>query len=290
VILERLRLDGRAVVVGGAGGGGIGTGVCVALAQAGATVVGLDTTELGREVATNALADAPGRHLVLDADLRDPDSAAAAVARAVDEVGALWGGVNVVGGMRAQHWARLLDDGTAERFDDVLQLNLRTSLVGSTTVARRLVEQGTGGSIVNIVSAAGLVSMPYGAAYGAAKAALVNLIRTMAVEWGRHGIRVNGVAPGSIRVARIGRERYDTAETDELRERVRQVVPLGRRGDADDIAGAVLYLVSDLASYVSGHVLVVDGGAQARAAYNDADNLPVFVSDPALRARLLHDA
>jgi len=290
VIVDRLRLDGRAVVVGGAGGGGIGTGVCVALAEAGATVVGLDTTELGRDVATQALEAAPGRHLVLDADLRDPESAATAVARAVEEVGELWGAVNVVGGMRAQHWARLLDDGTAERFDDVLALNLRTSLVGATTVAQRLLEQGTGGSIVNIVSAAGLVSMPYGAAYGAAKAALVNLTRTMAVEWGRHDIRVNAVAPGSIRVARIGRERYDTAETDDLRRSIREVVPLGRRGEADDIAGAVLYLLSDLAGYVSGHVIVVDGGAQARAAYNDGDNLPVFVSDPALRARLLDDA
>ena len=108
----------------------------------------------------------------------------------------------------------------------------------------------------------------------------------MAVEWGRYRLRVNAVAPGTIRTQKLGRTRFDTKETDEMRQLTRDVIPLGRRGEPGDVAGAVLYLLSDLAEFVSGQTLAVDGGALARAPYNDGDNLPVFVTDPALRSRL----
>jgi NAD(P)-dependent dehydrogenase (short-subunit alcohol dehydrogenase family) len=122
--------------------------------------------------------------------------------------------------------------------------------------------------------------MPYGAGYAAAKAALINLVRTMAVEWGEAGIRVNAVACGTI----LSAEARRWAEG--IEEAARGVVPLGRCGDPDEIAGAVSFLLSDLASYVSGAVLSVDGGALARAPYNDVHDIPVFVTDEALRRRL----
>ena len=283
---KSIDLNRRAYLVAGAGGGGIGTAICAMLAEAGATVVAIDKTEIGRDVAAKALEPFGDSHLVLDADLTDVAAVEAMLAEASARAGAIRGAVNVVGGMLPQHWTALTDPLAPEAFDDVMRFNLKPTLIASTAVARAIAAHGLGGSIVNVASAAGLVSMAYGAGYGAAKAALINLTRTMAVEWGRYRLRVNAVAPGTIRTKKIGRARFDTAESDEMRQRTRDVIPLGRRGEPEDVAGAVLYLLSDLAEYVSGQTIAIDGGALARAPYTDGDNLPVFVTDPALRGRL----
>jgi NAD(P)-dependent dehydrogenase (short-subunit alcohol dehydrogenase family) len=280
-------LNRRAYLVCGAGGGGIGTAVAVMLAEAGATVIAIDNTEHGRDTASEALSELGDRHLVLDCDLTDAAAVEAILAEATATAGAIRGAVNVVGGMLPSHWTALTDPLAPEAFDDVMRFNLKPALIASTAVARAIAGHGLGGSIVNVASGAGLVSMAYGAGYGAAKAALINLTRSMAVEWGRYRLRVNAVAPGTIRSQKLGRTRFDTAESPEMRQKSREVIPLGRRGESEDVAGAVLYLLSDLADYVTGQVLGVDGGALARAPYSDADNLPVFVTDPALRARLL---
>jgi NAD(P)-dependent dehydrogenase (short-subunit alcohol dehydrogenase family) len=283
---KSIDLNRRAYLVAGAGGGGIGTAICAMLAEAGATVVAVDRTEIGREVAAKALAPFGDSHLVLDADLTDVAAVEAMLAEGAVRAGAIRGAVNVVGGMLPHHWTALTDPLAPEAFDDVMRFNLKPALIASTAVARVIAEHGLGGSIVNVASAAGLVSMAYGAGYGAAKAALINLTRTMAVEWGQYRLRVNAVAPGTIRTRKIGRARFDANESDEMRQRTRDVIPLGRRGEPEDVAGAVLYLLSDLAHYVSGQTIAVDGGALARAPYNDGDNLPVFVTDPVLRGRL----
>jgi NAD(P)-dependent dehydrogenase (short-subunit alcohol dehydrogenase family) len=131
---------------------------------------------------------------------------------------------------------------------------------------------------VHLSSLSGLVSSPFHAGYGAAKAAVVHVTKTMAVEWGPHGIRVNAVAPGSITTPRAG------AVADPTRDRA--AVPMGRRGNADDIAGAVLFLMSDLAGYVSGQTIAVDGGSVAKGAFLDADGVPVFVTNPAILERI----
>ncbi len=280
-------LNRRAYLVAGAGGGGIGTAIAAMLAEAGATVIAVDKTELGRETAAQALAPFGDTHLVLDCDLADPQAVEAMLADAAARAGAIRGAVNVVGGMLPHHWSALTDPLAPDAFDDVMRFNLKPTLIASTAVARSIAAHGLGGSIVNVTSAAGLVSMAYGAGYGAAKAALINLTRTMAVEWGRYRLRVNAVAPGTIRTQKLGRARFDTKETDEMRKLTRDVIPLGRRGEPGDVAGAVLYLLSDLAEFVSGQTLAIDGGALARAPYTDGDNLPVFVTDPALRSRLI---
>jgi NAD(P)-dependent dehydrogenase (short-subunit alcohol dehydrogenase family) len=283
---KSIDLNRRAYLVAGAGGGGIGTAICAMLAAAGATVVAIDKTEIGREVAAKALAPFGDSHLVMDADLTDVAAVEAMLADASGRAGAIRGAVNVVGGMLPHHWTALTDPLAPEAFDDVMRFNLKPTLIASTAVARAIAAHGLGGSIVNVASAAGLVSMAYGAGYGAAKAALINLTRTMAVEWGQYRLRVNAVAPGTIRTKKIGRARFDTAESEEMRQRTRDVIPLGRRGEPDDVAGAVLFLLSDLAQYVSGQTIAIDGGALARAPYTDGDNLPVFVTDSVLRARL----
>jgi len=283
---KSIDLNRRAYLVAGAGGGGIGTAICAMLAEAGATVIAVDKTEQGREIAANALAPFGDSHLVLNADLTDVVAVENMLAEASGKAGAIRGAVNVVGGMLPHHWTALIDPLAPEAFDDVMRFNLKPALIASTAVARAIAAHGLGGSIVNVASAAGLVSMAYGAGYGAAKAALINLTRTMAVEWGRYRLRVNAVAPGTIRTQKIGRARFDATESEEMRQRTRDVIPLGRRGEPDDVAGAVLYLLSDLADYVSGQTIAIDGGALARAPYTDGDNLPVFVTDSALRGRL----
>jgi len=185
-------LNRRAYLVCGAGGGGIGTAIAVMLAEAGATVIAIDNTELGRDTVSQALSELGDRHLVVDCDLTDTAAVEAMLAEATATAGAIRGAVNVVGGMLPRHWTALTDPLAPEAFDDVMRFNLKPALIASTAVARAIAGHGLGGSIVNVASAAGLVSMAYGAGYGAAKAALINLTRSMAVEWG-------GTACGSTR-------------------------------------------------------------------------------------------
>ena len=144
--------------------------------------------------------------------------------------------------------------------------------------------RGAGGSIVHIASIVGITAMPFGAAYASAKAGLLALTRTAALELGPSGVRVNAVAVGTVRTPK----NEDTNPPHDT-EAERVAIPLRRRGRPIDIAGAVLYLLSDLAGFVTGHTLVVDGGSSTRPSLLDADNLPVFVHDSELRAQLLED-
>ncbi len=266
-----LSLHDRTVVVAGAGGGGIGTAVSAALVSVGATVLGLDVDRDALAITEQAVADA--RFVPVVADVLD----AVAVERALDtldDLPPLHGLVHVVGGMPIDDWAPMT--GMApDRFAGVVEFNLQSAFVTAQAVARRLVATHAGGSIVLLSSISGVQAMPFGAPYAAAKAAVLAFVRTAALELGPQGVRVNAVAPGTVRAS--------GTDTDEEQ----LAIPLRRRGVPDDIAGAVLYLLSDLAGFVTGHTLVVDGGSSARPSFLGADDLPVFVHDADLRARLL---
>jgi 3-oxoacyl-[acyl-carrier protein] reductase len=275
-----LGVGDRTVVVAGAGGDGIGTGVSALLVRSGATVFGLDVDRDALALTERAVAEDAARFVPAVVDVTDPSAVDEAL-RALDGLPPLHGLVHVVGGMPFGDWS-LVTDMPPERFAAVVELNLSSSFVTTQAVARRLVAGGADGSIVLISSISGTQAMPFGAPYAAAKAAILAFMRTAALELGALGIRVNAVAPGTIRTAH---SEQGTPSVDSLEEQL--AIPLRRRGAPADIAGAVLYLLSDLAGFVTGHTLVVDGGSSARPSFLDAENLPVFVRDPALRARLL---
>jgi 3-oxoacyl-[acyl-carrier protein] reductase len=280
-ITDRLRLDGRTVVVAGAGGGGIGTQTTRAIAEAGGHAVAVDVSEDALAPTVDALR-AEGYDLTpVIADLRTDEGiaavAAAAANAAANTAGRVHGLVCIVGGSRVPHWSPSLEL-TRQQWHDVIGLNLDYVMFLSQAIARQIVAHGQGGSIVALSSTAGLGASPFNPQYGAAKAAIVSLARTLATEWGQYGVRFNVVAPGTIATPRAG------AVAD--REKDRRAVPLERRGRPDEIAAACLFLLSDLASYVTGQCLPVDGGASVKWAHLDEDNKPIFVTNTAILERL----
>ena len=263
VIAERLRLDGRTIVVAGAGGGGIGSEACRAVVEAGGTAVAVDISE-------EALDPIPVPVTPVVADVSDP----AGIERVVAAAGDATGLVTVVGGAALDDMAPALDY-TAESWNRLLRHNLDYVLFLSQALAREMVDRGVGGSLVFVSSISSLASQPFIAPYGAAKAAVNSLARTLAVEWGAHDIRVNAIAPGTITTPRGGVDADPAAN--------RRAIPMHRRGAPAEIAAAALFLLSDLASYVSGQVLAVDGGMSVKLAAFGDDNAPVFVPDLADR-------
>ncbi len=265
---------GRTAVVVGGGGGGIGTSVCERIAEAGADIIAIsavqehvdDTVDRANAIGVQASAQV--------ADVSDFAALRAVIDDGAQAVGAPDLLVNVVGGVTPQYWHRL-SDYPIETFDHLLTTNLRYAFVSAQHVARRLINDGRAGAIVNISSIAS-GGQPLLGAYGAAKAGLDSLTRTMAMEWGRHGIRVNGLAPGTINTPRSGR---DPDEVDPMAASI----TLQRRGRPDDIADVALFLLSDLAGYVTGQTIAVDGGP-SRAGIDQHD-LPRAVTNPAIRAR-----
>jgi NAD(P)-dependent dehydrogenase (short-subunit alcohol dehydrogenase family) len=163
--------------------------------------------------------------------------------------------VNLAGG--AGFPTPLLDY-PAEQFDKVLRRNLTYVFFSCQAVARSMRERAIPGSIVNIASIAGLSAAHNVGPYGMAKSGVVSLTRTMAVEWGKHAIRVNAVAPGVTATPSL------SAALPAAIEEAAEWNPLGRTPHGSDIAAAVLYLASDLAQAVTGQVIVVDSGASVR--------------------------
>lgn len=244
-----LGLQGKRALVAGAGQG-IGRACVLALAEAGARVACVDNDA---DRAAAVAAEVGG--LALVADARQRADVEAAVARTVDAFGGLDVCVDIIGEAR---WARVLD-ATDEDWDASFDLVLRHVFYLAQAAGREMVAQGTGGAFVAIASVSGLRSAPTHGPYGAAKAGLMSLIRTLAIELAGDGVRCNAVAPGAVRTPRV----LAMMSEERLAESAKSI-PLGRQAEPDDIAKAVLFLCSDLAAYVTGQTLVVDGGATAQ--------------------------
>ncbi len=248
------RFDGRICLVTGAARG-IGEGIAKRLLDEGAQVWICDVRpdDLARSIAElSELGEVAGA--VTDVSQRDQ------VEAMIDAVVAHWGKLDVlVNNAGIAHHAPFLDVTDAD-WDRILDVNLRGTFLCSQIAARRMVAQGTGGAIVNIASTNGLRGQPGLAPYGASKAAIINLTLSAALELGRAGIRVYALCPGTVWNETSAEARMDDAYWDLLRGHT----ALGRLGDPGDIAAGVAYLASDDAAFVTGHVMVVDGGLTAR--------------------------
>jgi NAD(P)-dependent dehydrogenase (short-subunit alcohol dehydrogenase family) len=250
---ELLGLRGRAALVTGAGMG-IGKACALLLARAGARLVVADRDLASCERTAGEVCALGGTALALGTDVRVAPEVEALVAAAVDGLGALDVCVHNVGGLAGQPVQPFLDTPVAS-FDAIAENNLRATWLCCHAAARAMVAGGRPGSIVNVASVAALRAVRGIAAYGAAKAAVTNLTMQLAVELGSHGIRVNAVAPATTATELI-RERVERGEFRAIEE----ANPLGRLATPDDVAGAVVFLASDLARYVTGQTIVVDGG------------------------------
>ncbi len=247
-----LGLEGKSALVVG-GGQGMGESSAKFLARAGCGVAIADIVKERAEGVADAVRAIGQRHAAIEGDILDDDQVETIVEQAEKALGGLDVLVTIVG---QASWNPILDM-TPDQWELDHRRNLRYFFLAARAVAGSLIKRGKPGAMVCIASVSGIQSAPNHASYGAAKAGLMNLVRTMAVEWAPHDIRVNAIAPGSIATPRI-------PETSESIERTRQgLIPAKRRGTTDEIGKAALFLASDLASYVTGHTLPVDGGWMA---------------------------
>jgi 3-oxoacyl-[acyl-carrier protein] reductase len=268
----------RYLVVGGASGG-VGTATVAMLSASQAQAIVVDRAggrldrlgELFPETVTGVCADVT------------TDEGIDAVERALADVD-LHGLVNVVGGVSAPDVGHFLEL-TPGQWRRAIDLNLGYAVRTGQIVARRIVAGRHGGSIVNLSVADARGAMPWFSAYGAARSALEGVTRTMAVELGPFGIRANTVAWGLINSPRA----HSGAGSDGSRER--DLIPLGRRGTVADVASTVSFLLSDLAGYITGQSIAVDGGLSLHAAhYGAPPYIPEFVEDGHIRQELLDRA
>lgn len=272
-------LHGRVVIVSGAGGGGIGTAVTRLVAQAGATVLGVSRGAENLAKHVEPLAGEGLKVLPVRADAATDEGIATVLRAAGRADGELYGLVNIAGGAAPATWMPATRV-TREDWRALFQQNLESMFFMSRAVAAELKDRGTPGSIVSLSSISGMNTAPFHIAYGTAKAALVATTRTLAVELALGDIRVNAVAPGVTETPASG------TYVDEDADRDRRAIAMGRRGRPEEQAGAVLFLLSRLSSYITGQTILVDGGLNLKWTHLGADNTSLFLKDEGFRAAI----
>ncbi|MGC5161278.1 SDR family NAD(P)-dependent oxidoreductase [Rhodococcus sp. DT1] len=274
-----LDLSGRTVIVSGAAGGGIGTSVTRMVAQAGATVVAVSRSpeNLGKHIEPMAAEGLSVVPVAADASTDEGIATALEAARRTD--GELYGLVNVAGGAAPATWMPSTRV-TREDWRALFTQNVETMFFMSQAVAAELKSQSLPGSIVSISSISGMNTAPFHIGYGTAKAALVAATRTMAVELATDNIRVNAIAPGVTATPASGTYVDDDVERD------RRAIAMGRRGRPEEQAGAILFLLSDLSSYITGQTILVDGGLNLKWTHMGADHTSLFLKDDTFRAAI----
>lgn len=241
-------LTGKVALVTGVSRG-LGQAMAVALAQAGADIVGVGLRGLGE---TGAKVEALGRRAYeIRADLSQSDAAAGVAREAIAAFGRVDILVNNAGIIKLAP----AEDHTMEDFDTVMEVNLRAVFLLTRDIARQMIALG-GGKIVNVCSIQSLCGGGGDAAYVASKHALHGLTRAWANEWGKYNIQVNAIAPGYMVTDNTANLRKNQAAVDAITARI----PLGRWGEPRDLMGPVVFLASPASDFVTGHLLVCDGG------------------------------
>jgi NAD(P)-dependent dehydrogenase (short-subunit alcohol dehydrogenase family) len=247
-------LNGRKAFVTGASRG-IGQAIAVTLAEAGADLALVARGEEGLAATAEQVARHGRKAFVIAADVTDADAVSRAVATAIDQLGHVDIVVNNAGG--SNFMVPFLDL-RLPGWDKLLRLNLTSAMYVCHAIGGHLAERGQG-SVINVASVAGLTAAPLVSPYGAAKAGLISLTKTLAVEWAAFGVRVNALCPGWT-ATELNRNLWD----DEAASKATIAsVPMQRWGSAEEMTGPALFLASDASSYMTGQVLVVDGGQTA---------------------------
>lgn len=251
--LSLFSLAGRRALVTGSSRG-IGFGIAGALAGAGADVIlnGRDTAALGE--AAERLAQSGVRARALAFDVTSEESIADAIEFAEAEIGPIDILVNNAG---MQHRAPL-EEFPSDKFDRIMTTNVASVFAVSKAVVPAMIRRG-GGKIINICSIMSNLARPSIAPYAASKAAVANLTRGMAADWAKHGLNVNGIAPGYIRTEL----NEALLKNVEFNAWVEKRTPMGRWADPAELGGAAVFLASEASSFVNGHILYVDGGLTA---------------------------
>ena len=246
-------LAGRRALVTGSSRG-IGFAIAAALAAAGADVIlnGRDEVTLGE--AASKLAEGGARVRAVAFDVTSEESVGDAVDWCESEVGPIDILVNNAG----MQYRAALDEFPADKFDQVIRTNLHSAFYVGQAVAKRMIPRGHG-KIVNICSVMSNLARPSIAPYAASKAAIANLTRGMAVDWAKHGLNINGIAPGYIRTEL----NEALLKNEEFNSWVEKRTPMGRWGDPAELGGAAVFLASDASKFVNGHILYVDGAFTA---------------------------
>lgn len=244
----------RAALVTGASYG-IGAAIALGLARDGFDVAVTDLTTDAVQNTVAGLTALGARGLALALDLRLQDSVEAAFAGAVEAFGQLDLLVNNAG----VPMTRAAVEITRAEWESAIGVNLTGSFFMSQQLGRHLIATGRPGSIVSLASTHGTVGFPNVVGYGVAKAGISHMTRVLAIEWAPHGIRVNAVAPGTTETE----SRAPMLADPNRRQAMLNRIPLRRFGTAEEVAGAVRYLASPLASYITGQILLLDGGLTA---------------------------
>lgn len=241
-----MRLEGKTAHVTGAGAG-IGRAIAIRFAAEGARLLVTDVDGESAAYTVEAIRLAGGTAIAYEADVRDVD----ALTRALDNAEESFGGLDIQVSNAATKARQPFLDMELAFWREVLEINLTGVFLASQAAARRMVRQGRGGRIVNVASNSGIFGGRGRAAYGASKAGIINLTQTMAIELAEHGILVNAIGPGPTQVD-------DPPQP--LMPSVASRMPLKRFGEPEEIAAAALFLASDDCSFVTGQVLMADGG------------------------------
>lgn len=274
-LLARLRMDDQVAVVTGSGRG-IGRAIAWGLADAGCDVVLTARRIADLETTAEGVRARGRRALVVPGDIRDASDGLAE--RTVAELGRLDVWINNVGGSDDKD-VRLLIDTPDEVFRSQLELNLTSAFQGCRAAASRMT---AGGAIVNITSGAGTRGSPYTGPYAAAKAGLINLTQTLALELADRGIRVNAVSPGPV----ITEAYLEVLGIEDRLDELVRTIPLGRAGTPDDIAAMVVFLCSPAASWITGeHHLVAGGRTHRTYQYRPKEQPPEVSSSDEVDAR-----
>ena len=251
MFLPSFDLSGKTAIVTGAGRG-IGRALAVGLAEAGADVALLARTEKDLTETAGMIEELGKKALILPTDVTEMEQIHTAIA----EIEAKWGKIDILvknAGMNIRSKAL---DATDEEWQQIMDTNLKSAFMMSQEAGRIMKSQQSGGKIINIASVAGQVALRTGVVYAATKAALMQMTKVLAMEWGQYGVNVNSIGPWYFKTPLTEKLLEDESYVKDILA----VTPLKRIGELPELVGPVVFLSSDAGNYVTGQTLFVDGG------------------------------